>query len=133
MSAPETNEELHLPQGEPAKELLEGRIWVDGCFDFFHHGASLSPRGANEQLMAPTGHAGAMVQARQLGDELYVGVHSDEDILANKGPTVMTLDERSVFAPPLASSHTLVEPLTVATLAWPRAPADSPPPMLAAG
>lgn len=36
-----------------------------------------------------------MVQARQLGDELYVGVHSDEDILANKGPTVMNLDERS--------------------------------------
>ncbi|KJZ75154.1 hypothetical protein HIM_05348 [Hirsutella minnesotensis 3608] len=66
-----------LPQGEPAPQLLEGRIWVDGCFDFFHHG-----------------HAGAMVQARQLGDELYVGVHSDEDILANKGPTVMTLDER---------------------------------------
>ncbi|XP_044715683.1 cytidylyltransferase-like domain-containing protein [Hirsutella rhossiliensis] len=77
MSALGTDEELHAPQGEPAKELLEGRIWVDGCFDFFHHG-----------------HAGAMVQARQLGDELYVGVHSDEDILANKGPTVMTLDER---------------------------------------
>ncbi|KAG6024227.1 hypothetical protein E4U41_001832 [Claviceps citrina] len=64
-------------QGEPAPELLDGRIWVDGCWDFFHHG-----------------HAGAMVQARQLGDELYVGVHSDEDILANKGPTVMNLDER---------------------------------------
>ncbi|KAG6049915.1 hypothetical protein E4U39_005258 [Claviceps sp. Clav50 group G5] len=65
------------PQGGAAPELLEGRIWVDGCWDFFHHG-----------------HAGAMVQARQLGDELYVGVHSDEDILANKGPTVMNLDER---------------------------------------
>lgn len=37
-----------------------------------------------------------MVQARQLGDELYVGVHSDESILANKGPTVMNLDERYV-------------------------------------
>lgn len=35
-----------------------------------------------------------MVQARQLGDELYVGVHSDEAILANKGPTVMNLEER---------------------------------------
>lgn len=35
-----------------------------------------------------------MVQARQLGEELYAGVHSDEDILANKGPTVMTLPER---------------------------------------
>lgn len=35
-----------------------------------------------------------MVQARQLGNELYAGVHSDEEILANKGPTVMTLAER---------------------------------------
>ncbi|KAK0727067.1 hypothetical protein B0T26DRAFT_692920 [Lasiosphaeria miniovina] len=65
------------PPGDPAPELLEGRLWVDGCFDFFHHG-----------------HAGAVVQARQLGDELYVGVHSDEDILEHKGPTVMTLQER---------------------------------------
>ena len=24
--------------GDPAPELVEGRIWVDGCFDFFHHG-----------------------------------------------------------------------------------------------
>lgn len=39
-----------------------------------------------------------MVQARQLGDELYVGVHSDESILANKGPTVMNLDERCVYS-----------------------------------
>ncbi|KAK4219545.1 ethanolamine-phosphate cytidylyltransferase [Rhypophila decipiens] len=65
------------PPGEPAPELLEGRLWVDGCFDFFHHG-----------------HAGAVVQARQLGDELYCGVHSDEAILENKGPTVMNLKER---------------------------------------
>lgn len=53
------------------------RIWVDGCFDFFHHG-----------------HAGALHQARALGDALVVGVHSDEAILANKGPVVMHLDER---------------------------------------
>ncbi|KAF3760588.1 Nucleotidylyl transferase [Cryphonectria parasitica EP155] len=65
------------PPGEAAPELLDGRIWVDGCWDFFHHG-----------------HAGAMMQARQLGDELYVGVHSDESILENKGPTVMDLQER---------------------------------------
>ncbi|EGW33577.1 uncharacterized protein SPAPADRAFT_60920 [Spathaspora passalidarum NRRL Y-27907] len=53
------------------------RIWIDGCFDFAHHG-----------------HAGAILQARQLGRELYVGVHSDEEILHNKGPPVMRLDER---------------------------------------
>lgn len=45
-------------------------------------------------LLLTSGHAGAMLQARQLGKELYVGVHSDEDILYNKGPVVMKLDER---------------------------------------
>lgn len=50
-----------------------------------------------------------MLQARQLGNELLVGVHSDEAILENKGPTVMTLAERSVRTPlrplaPLTSS-----------------------------
>jgi len=47
-------------------------------------------------IIAPVGHAGAMLQARRLGKELVVGVHSDEAILENKGPTVMTLKERSV-------------------------------------
>ncbi len=69
--------EEEVLSGPPAPEILEGRIWVDGCWDFFHHG-----------------HAGAMLQARQLGDELYVGIHSDESILENKGPTVMNLQER---------------------------------------
>ena len=45
-------------------------------------------------LTGEQGHAGAIVQARLLGDELYVGVHSDEAIMENKGPTVMTLQER---------------------------------------
>jgi ethanolamine-phosphate cytidylyltransferase len=57
--------------------ISESRIWIDGCFDFAHHG-----------------HAGASLQARRLGSELLVGIHSDEAILENKGPTVMTLDER---------------------------------------
>ncbi|MCJ1293959.1 hypothetical protein MMC34_005516 [Xylographa carneopallida] len=35
-----------------------------------------------------------MLQARRLGKELLVGIHSDEAILENKGPTVMTLKER---------------------------------------
>ena len=35
-----------------------------------------------------------MLQAKQLGTELFVGIHSDEAIMHNKGPTVMTLDER---------------------------------------
>ncbi|OWB85229.1 hypothetical protein B5S33_g3889 [[Candida] boidinii] len=66
-----------MSEGE--ESLLEGRIWIDGCFDFAHHG-----------------HSGAMLQARQQGNELYVGVHSDEEILHNKGPTVMKLDERVI-------------------------------------
>ncbi|KAK1980349.1 cytidylyltransferase [Colletotrichum cereale] len=71
------NSDPEHPPGEPAPEILEERIWIDGCFDFFHHG-----------------HAGAIVQARQLGSELYIGVHSDESILENKGPTVMNMQER---------------------------------------
>ena len=43
-----------------------------------------------------------MLQARQLGNELYVGVHSDEEILEHKGPTVMNLKERyaTAYQPP---------------------------------
>lgn len=35
-----------------------------------------------------------MLQARRLGKHLLVGIHSDSDIMDNKGPTVMTLKER---------------------------------------
>ncbi|MCJ1422510.1 hypothetical protein MMC29_000390 [Sticta canariensis] len=68
----------HWP-ADPQKdvEISKDRIWIDGCFDFSHHG-----------------HAGAMLQARQLGQSLLVGIHSDEEIMDNKGPTVMTLNER---------------------------------------
>lgn len=37
-----------------------------------------------------------MLQARRLGKKLLVGIHSDEEIMDNKGPTVMTLKERLV-------------------------------------
>jgi bifunctional ADP-heptose synthase (sugar kinase/adenylyltransferase) len=50
--------------------------------------------GLLSQANGLQGHAGAMLQARQLGKELLVGIHSDEAILENKGPTVMTLKER---------------------------------------
>ncbi|KAJ5134067.1 hypothetical protein N7526_005432 [Penicillium atrosanguineum] len=76
------DEQIPLPGQWPVDPqedvpISEDRIWVDGCFDFSHHG-----------------HAGAMLQARRLGKELYVGIHSDQAILENKGPTVMSLDER---------------------------------------
>lgn len=72
---------LFLPGKETNLEaaVTMVKIWIDGCFDFAHHG-----------------HAGAMMQARQHGDELYVGVHNDNDILINKGPPVMTLEERMI-------------------------------------
>ena len=54
------------------------------------------PNLANTKSLLDSGHAGAMLQARRLGKELLVGIHSDKDIMDNKGPTVMTLKERLV-------------------------------------
>ncbi|KAI8337813.1 hypothetical protein EDC96DRAFT_578809 [Choanephora cucurbitarum] len=53
------------------------RVWVDGCFDMMHYG-----------------HANALRQAKEMGDILVVGVHSDAEIEKNKGPTVMKEQER---------------------------------------
>ncbi|MCO5596781.1 hypothetical protein L7F22_050850 [Adiantum nelumboides] len=61
-------------------EKKKVRVYMDGCFDMMHYG-----------------HANALRQARALGDELVVGVVSDEEIIANKGPPVMSLDERIVM------------------------------------
>ncbi|RVW79641.1 Ethanolamine-phosphate cytidylyltransferase [Vitis vinifera] len=40
------------------------------------------------------GHCNALRQARALGDQLVVGVVSDAEITANKGPPVTPLNER---------------------------------------
>jgi len=56
------------------------RVYMDGCFDLMHYG-----------------HANALRQARALGDELVAGVVSDEEIIANKGPPVLSLEERMVM------------------------------------
>ncbi|GAV56947.1 CTP_transf_2 domain-containing protein [Cephalotus follicularis] len=53
------------------------RVFMDGCFDLMHYG-----------------HANALRQAKALGDELVVGVISDEEIIANKGPPVLSIEER---------------------------------------
>jgi hypothetical protein len=34
-----------FPLEPAAPEILDGRIWVDGCFDFFHHGESREKDG----------------------------------------------------------------------------------------
>lgn len=53
------------------------RVYMDGCFDLMHYG-----------------HANALRQAKALGDELVVGVVSDEEIISNKGPPVLLMEER---------------------------------------
>jgi len=83
-----------LPEHPPKVPIpmSDDRIWIDGCFDFAHHGDfSCQPQPSK---LTFSGHAGAMLQAKQLGKYLVVGVHSDEEILENKGPTVMNLQER---------------------------------------
>ena len=59
------------------REKKRVRVYMDGCFDLMHYG-----------------HANALRQAKALGDELVVGVVSDEEILANKGPPVLSMEER---------------------------------------
>lgn len=53
------------------------RVYMDGCFDLMHYG-----------------HANALRQAKALGDELVVGIVSDEEIINNKGPPVLSMEER---------------------------------------
>ncbi|KAI9224291.1 hypothetical protein BC828DRAFT_373793 [Blastocladiella britannica] len=65
---------IRQPDGTTRKPTV---IWVDGCFDMMHYG-----------------HANALRQAKAMGDILVVGVHSDAEILLNKGPTVMKEQER---------------------------------------
>ncbi|KAM7532125.1 hypothetical protein LguiB_035535 [Lonicera macranthoides] len=56
------------------------RVYMDGCFDMMHYG-----------------HCNALRQARALGDQLVVGVVSDAEIIANKGPPVTPLSERMIM------------------------------------
>lgn len=44
--------------------------------------------------MVHYGHANQLRQAKQMGDYLVVGVHSDEEITKHKGPPVFTEEER---------------------------------------
>jgi len=75
-------------------QVSKDRIWIDGCFDFGHHGSLCVSRGN----WCVVGHAGAILQAKRMGKYLAVGVHSDEEITVNKGPPVMTLEERYVIS-----------------------------------
>ncbi|XP_047254125.1 ethanolamine-phosphate cytidylyltransferase isoform X2 [Capsicum annuum] len=64
----------------PKKKKRPIRVYMDGCFDMMHYG-----------------HCNALRQARALGDQLVVGVVSDAEIIANKGPPVTPLHERMIM------------------------------------
>jgi len=70
------------------------RVYMDGCFDMMHYG-----------------HCNALRQARALGDQLVVGVVSDAEITANKGPPVTPLHERSLFVS-LSSFNSMIKVAT---------------------
>ena len=59
------------------KDPKSVRIWCDGCYDMVHFG-----------------HANQLRQAKEMGDYLVVGVHTDEEITLHKGPPVFTAEER---------------------------------------
>lgn len=67
-----------LAEDKP-KKIVRG--YIDGCFDIMH-----------------SGHYNALRQAKSLCDVLVVGVHSDAEIMRNKGPPVMHETERLAAA-----------------------------------
>ncbi|CBZ29476.1 ethanolamine-phosphate cytidylyltransferase,putative [Leishmania mexicana MHOM/GT/2001/U1103] len=79
LNADEPNDaySLFCTEAIPPKVPGTVRIWVDGCFDMLHFG-----------------HANALRQARRLGCELFVGCHSDEEVMRFKGPPIMHAEER---------------------------------------
>uniref|UniRef100_A0A2N9F5G2 ethanolamine-phosphate cytidylyltransferase n=1 Tax=Fagus sylvatica TaxID=28930 RepID=A0A2N9F5G2_FAGSY len=72
--------QLPLPLTGRKKKKKAIRVYMDGCFDMMHYG-----------------HCNALRQARALGDQLVVGVVSDPEIIANKGPPVTPLKERMIM------------------------------------
>lgn len=75
------------------------RVWFDGCFDMVHFG-----------------HANALRQAKQMGDVLVVGVHSDADISVHKGPPVFTEQERYKMVKAIKWADEVVEAAPYVTM-----------------
>ncbi|GFO00997.1 ethanolamine-phosphate cytidylyltransferase [Plakobranchus ocellatus] len=61
----------------PQKKKKDVRVWMDGCFDMVHFG-----------------HANALRQGKEFGTQLFVGIHSDEEVTQHKGPPVYSEEER---------------------------------------
>ena len=71
---------------------------MDGCFDLMHFGHFNAIRQVGPSflpsLLSFLASLTFSVQARELGDILVAGIHSDEEIEQNKGPPVMKFAER---------------------------------------
>ena len=70
----------NLRAGVRIAERQPVRVYMDGCFDVMHYG-----------------HANALRQARALGDQLVLGLISDDEIRRAKGPPVMDYKERKTL------------------------------------
>lgn len=60
------------------KNSRQVRIYVDGGFDLLH-----------------SGHYNALRQVKAMGGIVVAGINSDADLLINKGPTIMSGQERA--------------------------------------
>jgi len=60
------------------RHLGEKIVWTNGCFDILHFG-----------------HIRYLIQAREFGDRLIVGLNSDASVRKIKGPSRPVMDERS--------------------------------------
>lgn len=63
------------PETKKTKRVV--RVWCDGCYDMCHFG-----------------HSNSFRQAKEMGDCLVVGVHSDAEVSKHKGTPMMTEEER---------------------------------------
>lgn len=71
-----------LAARERARIVGRKVVWTNGCFDLLH-----------------PGHLASLAMARQIGDELVVGLNSDASVQRNKGPLrpILTQDERAAM------------------------------------
>ncbi len=95
--------EVRSLDADPCRELIaKPRLFAYGPTGASSAYPSYDPsnRGPDRTAysMMHFGHANALRQCKVLlgADQLVVGVHSDKEILAHKGPPVMNEEERSV-------------------------------------
>ena len=95
----------NINQPLPKKEGVI-RVWVDGYVLLPPHPPIFLPPSIRTHYPPPHrcfdmhhfGHANAIRQAALLGHELYVGIHTDEEVMRFKGPPIMNAQERYAAA-----------------------------------